>query len=373
MKPRVLLLSACIGALTATVFACTTTTSVPVDDEDKGPNTGKVDDDKDDDKDPQLGEDSGTSTKEDAGKGNNPPSSNCESYCKAIEAAKCEATPESCVETCEAAEGIPAPCNGYYDALLQCGAKAKIECDEDGEPGTSDCTLEFAALRKCIISQNSDAGASDAGASDGGTSDGGASDGGASDGGTANACYTPAKAVDDAFLGAGPANRCTEAQSNAFIDACFGDGDDAACDAAFDALPNACRSCFGYETDEDPPPPSYSPVLFDLGEGLDYNDLACLAVVVGKPECANVYTNDIVCQLTACGTCTTQATFNGCVDEAYAQGGACENAVSAACITALEGATEAQINQCQSTAKPPSTVEALKKVAKVLCVQGAPQ
>lgn len=355
MKTKVLLLSACIGALAATVFACSTTTNTDVADDDAGPTNGNGNDDDDDSGEPNIGDDDGGTTKQDASKDSGSSGSLCQDFCKAIDAANCGETPATCVDECESNPNVPASCNGYYEAFLQCASKAKFTCSDAGAPKLSGCTVEQAALAKCVGSQKDDGGADD-----GGTNTDGGADGG-------GACYTPDDAVANYFVGVGPANRCTTAQSNAYIDGCYGaTATQATCDTATSATPDACLSCIEGPLEDET---HYSAALLTVGDTY-INTKACLSVAVGKPECASADFNDFLCVLTACNTCNAQQSFDDCVDSAHAPGGACEGIVTQACESAWANATAEQQAQCKDDNDSVATV---KKVSNVLCVQGAPQ
>lgn len=358
MKTKVLLLSACIGGLAATVFACSTTTNTNVTDEDAGPNNGNVDDnDDDDDGDPNLDDDGG-STKQDASKDSGSSGSLCQDFCKALDAAKCGETSATCVDECESNPSVPAPCNGYYEAFLECAAKSKFTCSDAGAPKLSGCTVEQAALAKCVGSQK------DGGAGDGGTG----TDGGADGGDAGGACYTPDDAVASTFTGLAPAGQCTDAQVDAIVDGCIGPAaTDNTCDTALAAAP-ACSACI--LGPQQPTDPLYVPAFILYSDNtLDPNYGACLGVVTGKPECAAGDLNQLYCLSNACSTCADQASSTACTGTATGAGGVCESSFSQACFDALSKATPTQQAQCTDD----DGIAELKKVGKVVCVQGAPQ
>ncbi len=358
MKTKVLLLSACIGALAATVFACSTTTNTDVADDDAGPTNGNGNDDDDDSGEPNIGDDDGGTTKQDASKDSGSSGSLCQDFCKAIDAANCGETPATCVDECESNPNVPASCNGYYEAFLQCASKAKFTCSDAGAPKLSGCTVEQAALAKCVGSQKDDGGADD-----GGTN----TDGGADGGDAGAACYTPDDAVASTFTGLAPAGQCTNAQVDAIVDGCIGPGaTDNACDAAL-AASAACSACILGPKQTDP---SYVPAFILYSDNtLDPNYGACLGVATNKPECAAGDLNQLYCLSDACSTCADQASGTACSGTATGAGGVCESSFSQACFDALSNATTAQKAQCTDD----DAIAEFKKVGKVVCVQGAPQ
>lgn len=339
MDSKVFYLLTCLGLATASAVACTTTTtlvSAIPDDAGASSGDGGGDDDVPSGKDATAG------------------GSLCERYCAQSTKAGC-ATPskDECVQDCEdTRDQVPSSCKKAVDAMLTCSTTATFTCDEDGKATTESCSDESLALLSCLQGGGKDGGGGEP--TDGGT-----------DGGSGGACYAPGDAITNTmYTGVGPGNRCTATQIDAVVNGCFAaSATDATCTAQKQANPT-CFDCFFDSTGNAARP---YPVFIAID---DDNALvsfySCLAAVIGKPECAKSGMDYVICQSSACTTCSDND-YDACLDEADDPGNACSTILGNSCTAAFNAASAADINKCTGA----DSVERLKNVAKQICTIGA--
>ncbi len=204
-----------------------------------------------------------------------------------------------------------------------------------------------------------------------GTNDGGSKPKPGDGGGTGDdSCYdeSGAQAIQDG-TGIGAGGECTDAQLDAFLSGCLGDSSsEDACNAATTGANETCAKCVLGGNGSIPP-------LLTIGQtSVLLNYQACIAIKIGKPECALATTNQSFCPATACQACDSndQTASDACEKEA--QEGICadlfaDTAVPAGCAEAFAAVKDGDpaVTDCIGDGK--EFAAAAKLTARVFCVE----